>query len=249
MIPHLDLNCDLGEGAGQDASLMPLLSSVNIACGGHAGDETTMRATVALAKACRVSVGAHPGYEDRENFGRKEMALKAREVFELVSRQIAALKRITDEAGVVLTHVKPHGALYNLSARDPVTARAIAEAVRAASPELVLYGLAGGESIRAGQAVGLPVANEVFADRLYQLDGSLVPRSQPGSMHTTEETMIAQVIAMVERGLVHAQDGSLVAVQADTLCLHGDGPHAVSFAKTIRKVLIETGVEVRSCVA
>jgi UPF0271 protein len=166
-----------------------------------------------------------------------------------VTRQIMTLKRITDEEGVALTHVKPHGALYNLSARDAVTARAIAEAVRTASQELVLYGLAGSESIRAGQAAGLQVANEVFADRLYLPDGSLAPRLQPGSMHTAEEAMIAQVIAMVERGMVQAQDGSLIAVKADTLCLHGDGPQAVSFAKTIRKVLIETGVEVRPCVA
>jgi len=249
MIPQIDLNCDLGEGAGQDAVLMPLISSANIACGAHAGDEATMRAIVALAKGCRVSVGAHPGYEDRENFGRTKMALEPREVFELVVRQLSALNRITDEAGVAMTHVKPHGALYNRSARDAVTARAIAEAVRAVSPALVLYGLAGSESIRAGQAVGLHVANEVFADRLYRSDGLLVPRSQPGAVHTTEEAMIAQVIAMVERGTVQAQDGCLVAVQSDTLCLHGDGPHALSFAKTIRKVLSDIGVQVRPCVA
>lgn len=249
MTPQIDLNCDLGEGAGQDALLMPMISSANIACGAHAGDEATMRATVALAKGYWVSVGAHPGYEDRKNFGREEMMLDAKGVFELVARQIAALKRITDEAGVALTHVKPHGALYNLSARDAVTAQAIAEAVRAVSPELVLYGLAGSESVRAGRAAGLPVANEVFADRLYLSDGSLVPRSQPGALHTTEEAMIAQVVAMVERGNVQAQDGCLVAVQADTLCLHGDGPHAVSFAKTIRKVLVDTGVQIRPCVA
>jgi UPF0271 protein len=249
MTSQLDLNCDLGEGAGQDALLMPLISSANIACGAHAGDEATMRATVALAKASRVSIGAHPGYDDRENFGRTEMVLRPQDFFELVTRQIMTLKRITDEEGVALTHVKPHGALYNLSARDAVTARAIAEAVRTASQELVLYGLAGSESIRAGQAAGLQVANEVFADRLYLPDGSLAPRLQPGSMHTAEEAMIAQVIAMVERGMVQAQDGSLIAVKADTLCLHGDGPQAVSFAKTIRKVLIETGVEVRPCVA
>jgi UPF0271 protein len=249
MTPRIDLNCDLGEGAGQDVELMPLISSANIACGAHAGDDTTMRATVALAKANWVSVGAHPGYEDRENFGRKEMELEPKEVFALVARQIAALKRITDEAGVALTHVKPHGALYNLAARDAVTARAIAEAVWAASPELVLYGLAGSESIRAGQAVGLHVASEVFADRLYLSDGSLVPRSQPGAVHTTEEAMIAQVIRMVERGMVQALDGCWVAMHADTLCLHGDGPHAVSFAKTIRKVLLDTGVQVRPCVA
>lgn len=249
MTPYLDLNCDLGEGAGQDASLMPLISSANIACGGHAGDEATMRATVALAKGCWVSVGAHPGYEDRANFGRKEMELEPKEIFELVKRQVAALKRITDEAGVALTHVKPHGALYNRSARDAVTAQAIAEAVRVTSRELVLYGLAGSESLRAGQAAGLHVASEVFADRVYRSDGSLVPRSQMGAVHTTEESMIAQVVEMVERGRVQAQDGALVMVRADTLCLHGDGPHAVSFAKTIRRVLIETGVQVRPCVA
>lgn len=249
MTPWIDLNCDLGEGAGQDFALMPLISSVNIACGAHAGDEETLRAIVAMAKANWVSVGAHPGYEDRANVGRKEMELAPKEVFELVKRQVVALKRITDEVGLALTHVKPHGALYNLSARDVVTARAIAEAVKAVSPSLVLYGLAGSASIRAGEAAGLHVANEVFADRFYLSDGSLVARSQFGAVHTTEEAMIAQVIGMIERGMVQAQDGCLVSVHADTLCLHGDGPHAVSFAKIIRKTLIDMGVQVRPCVA
>lgn len=245
MTPYIDLNCDLGEGAGQDALLMPLISSANVACGGHAGDEATMRETVSIAKAYWVSVGAHPGYEDRENFGRKEMALSPEEVYGLVSSQVAVLQKIADEAGVAVTHVKPHGALYNVAARDGDTAKAVAEAVYSVGKYLVLYALAGSELVRAGHAVGLHVASEVFADRVYQADGLLVPRSQPGAMHVSEEAMIAQVLDMVERGMVKTRDGFEIAVQADTLCLHGDGAHAVPFARKIRQALKDAGVRVK----
>jgi len=242
---HIDLNCDLGEGGGQDALLMPLISSANVACGGHAGDEATMRETVSLAKVYRVSVGAHPGYEDRENFGRKECVLSPKEVYGIVVRQIAALKKIADEVGVAVTHVKPHGALYNVAARDVRIAKAVAEAVYAAGDHLVLYALAGSELVRAGHAAGLHVASEVFADRVYQSDGSLVPRSQPGAMHTSEEAMVAQVFNLVVRGRVKTREGLEIAVQADTLCLHGDGDHAVPFAKKIRQALKDAAVLVK----
>lgn len=247
MTPCIDLNCDLGEGAGQDPFLMPLISSANVACGGHAGDEATMRETVRLAKMAWVSVGAHPGFEDRENFGRKEISLPSEEIYALVMRQIAALKGITDAADVALTHVKPHGALYNIAARDPLVAKAVAEAVRASGKYLVLYALAGSELVKAGIAAGLHVAREVFADRLYQADGSLVPRSQPGALHEAGEVMVGQVLDMVERGVVKTREGFEIAVQADTVCLHGDGAHAVRFAKTLRQALKDAGVQVKPC--
>ncbi|MFT3781262.1 MAG: 5-oxoprolinase subunit PxpA [Nibricoccus sp.] len=245
MTPVIDLNCDLGEGAGQDASLMPLISSANIACGGHAGDQATMRETLRLAQAHWVSAGAHPGYEDRENFGRNEIKMDADDVYALVKRQVETLKFIADDMGVALTHVKPHGALYNVAARDPMVAKAVAEAVRACGKHLVLFGLSGSELVRAGFAAGLHVANEVFADRVYQADGSLVPRSQAGSVHTSEEAMIAQVLDMVERGVVRTREGFDVSVKADTICLHGDGAHAVAFAKKIRQALKDAGVAVK----
>lgn len=245
MTPYIDLNCDLGEGAGQDSLLMPLISSANIACGGHAGDEATMRETVRLAKMSWVSVGAHPGFEDRENFGRKEIALPPEEISALVARQVAALKKVTDAADVALTHVKPHGALYNLAARDPLVAKAVAEAVRSCGKHLVLYALAGSELVKAGLNAGLHVAREVFADRVYQADGSLVPRSQPGALHVAEEIMIGQVLDMVERGMVETREGFEIAVHADTVCLHGDGSHALRFAKSLREALKEAGVGVK----
>jgi UPF0271 protein len=242
---NVDLNCDLGEGAGQDAALMPLISSANIACGGHVGDEATMRETVRLAKMHGVAVGAHPGYEDRANFGRKEIALPLEEVHALVVRQVAALKTIADEMDVALTHVKPHGALYNVAARDSLVARAVAEAVRASGRHLVLFALAGSELVKAGRAAGLRVASEVFADRVYQADGSLVPRSQPGAMHASDEAMVAQVLDMAKRGVVKTREGFEFAVQADTVCLHGDGPHAVRFAQALCQALKDAGVRVK----
>jgi len=245
-MPGIDLNCDLGEGAGHDRELMPLVTSANIACGAHAGDAETMRATVALAKAHGVAVGAHPGYDDRENFGRRELPLDAGQVFALVAGQISALRRVAAEAGVKLSHVKPHGALYNVSARDFSTAVAIAEAVRLADSNLVLFGLAGGELLRAGRAAGLTVASEVFADRAYRADGSLVLRSEAGAMLSGEDAMIAQVLGLVTRGRVKTADGIEIAVQADTLCLHGDGPQAVSFAKRIRHALAAAAVPLRA---
>jgi UPF0271 protein len=247
MTPHVDLNCDLGEGAGQDPLLMPLISSANIACGGHAGDEATMRETVRLAKMAWVAVGAHPGFEDRENFGRREVPLPPEDIYALVVRQVAALKKITDAADVALTHVKPHGALYNLAARDPVVAKAVAEAVRASGKYLLLYALAGSELVKAGINAGLHVAREVFADRVYQADGSLRPRSLPGALHEADEIMVGQVLDMVERGMVRTHEGFDIAVQADTICLHGDSPHAVRFAKTLRQALKDAGVQVKRC--
>jgi UPF0271 protein len=237
---HIDLNCDLGEGMPNDEAIMSLITSANIACGGHAGDEETMRRTVELAKCFGVAIGAHPSFEDRANFGRFEMRLSAAEIQRLVRRQIEALAKFAP-----LTHVKPHGALYNLAARDRMVADAIASAVKEVDPELVLVGLAGSEMLRAGEWVGLRVASEVFADRTYQSDGSLTPRNQPGALIHDPVRAVEQVLEMVTRGTVRAVDGTEVCVKADTVCLHGDGPHALTFAEHLRSSLGAAGVEVR----
>ena len=239
---RIDLNCDLGEGCDNDAELMPLITSSNIACGGHAGDGNTMRATVELALAHGVAIGAHPGFCDHENFGRLELPLPANEVQQLVLSQTRALQTIARECGGVVTHVKPHGALYNMAARDEVIAQAIAKAVYEADPELVLYGLHGSKLIAAGMAVGLRIANEAFADRTYQTDGSLTPRSQPGALIENAETAAEQVRQMVCEHRVTTLIGASVMIAADTICLHGDGAHAVEFAIKLNGVLRELGI-------
>ncbi len=224
----IDLNCDLGEGGGHDAELMALVSSANIACGAHAGDAATMRATVELARQHGVAIGAHPGYADRENFGRREIAMPAAEVQTLVCEQIEALRALGN-----VTHVKPHGALYNLAARDSAVAGAVVQAVKAIDPELMLFALRGSALVRAGRAAGLRVAEEVFADRTYRPDGSLTPRTEPGAVITDEEECIVQALRLAQAG-------------ADTICLHGDGAHAVAFARRLRRELSAAGMVIRA---
>jgi UPF0271 protein len=236
----IDLNCDLGEGAGHDGELMPLITSANIACGAHAGDEATMRATVALAQKHGVAIGAHPGFDDPEHFGRRELVLSASEVCALVRTQVAALRALAP-----VRHVKPHGALYNLAARDAVFAEAIAAAIAEVDSQLILFGLAGSELLRAGQARGLHVASEVFADRTYQRDGSLTPRSRPDALIHDEAGAVRQVLRMVREGVVEATDGTKVAIRADTICLHGDGPDPVAFARRLKTELSSAGVEIK----
>ncbi len=239
---RVDLNCDLGEGGVHDAELMTLITSANIACGGHAGDEATMRATIALARTHGVAIGAHPGLEDRANFGRVERPLTPAEAGDLVRTQTERLQALAGEAGAMVTHVKPHGALYNLAARDPRLARAVAEAVFEADSRLVLVGLAGSRLPEAGLACGLRVMHEVFADRTYQADGSLTPRSQPDAVIHDRAAVEAQVLRLVRDGRVRATDGSEVEIRADTVCLHGDGPNPVAYARGLRDVLAEAGV-------
>jgi UPF0271 protein len=236
----IDFNCDLGEGGGADGELMPWITSANIACGGHAGDVATMRETVAMAEAHGVAVGAHPGFLDRENFGRREQELTAGALRELVTSQIEALRGCGS-----VRHVKPHGALYNQAARDPEMAKIIAEAVYGIDPKLILFGLAGSELVRAGRKRGLRVASEVFADRTYQADGSLTPRSRSDAVITDEAAAVAQVLRMVGDGLVRSTDGSTVPIEADTVCLHGDGPKAVAMARRLNEALRESGIELR----
>jgi UPF0271 protein len=243
---RIDLNCDLGEGAGHDAELMPLITSASIACGAHAGDEATMRASIALARRHGVAIGAHPGLADRENFGRVEQAMMPEEVFQLVLTQTRSLQRLAREAGGRVVHVKPHGALYNLAARDPRLAEAVAQAVGEADPQLVLFGLAGSCSLSAARARGLAVASEVFADRTYQPDGSLTPRGRPDALIHEESVAVAQVLRMIREGRVRATTGTDVAITADTVCLHGDGPQAVAFALKLRAALAGAGIVVQA---
>jgi 5-oxoprolinase (ATP-hydrolysing) subunit A len=242
----IDLNCDLGEGAGHDAALMPLITSANIACGGHAGDAASMRETIMLALQNGVAIGAHPGFADHENFGRRKVAMASAEVYQLIVTQLGALREIARPLGAKVRHVKPHGALYNMAARDPHLAGAIASAVSNEDSELTLFGLAGSELIRAGQAHGLRVANEVFADRTYHPDGSLTPRAHPGAMVEDEAAAIAQVLQIVRTGAVTTVDGQSVRVKADTVCLHGDGANSVAFASGLRTALEGAGIRVQA---
>jgi UPF0271 protein len=243
---HIDLNCDLGEGAGHDAELMPLISSANIACGAHAGDPATMRATAALAKSHGVAIGAHPGLADRANFGRRELEVSPGEVQGLVHDQVLQLHLIARGLGARLHHVKPHGALYNMAARDPALARAVVDAIYEIDPRLVLFGLAGSHLIAVAEACGLPVASEVFADRTYQADGSLTPRTQPNALVTDEAVAVAQALRMVREGKVRAVDGTDVIIRAETICLHGDGANPVAFARRLRQALQEAQIEVEA---
>ena len=241
----IDLNCDMGEGAGEDERLMPLVSSANVACGGHAGDEGTMRTTVRLAKQHGVAVGAHPSYPDRAGFGRERLARSAAEVRADVVAQVRALLAVCAEEGVPLVHVKPHGALYNAAAGDAALARAVAEAVREIDPGLVVVCLAGSPMAGVVRAMGLACAEEAFADRGYTARGTLVPRGQPGALVKDPAQVADRASRLARERTVLAVDGSVVPVSADTLCLHGDTPGAATLAAAVRARLARDGVEVR----
>lgn len=238
----IDLNADLGEGSRADAELMTLVSSVNIACGFHAGDAQTMLESVRNAIKNGVAIGAHPSFHDRENFGRTAMDLPPKTVYAQVLYQIGALEAMVRAENGVMRHVKPHGMLYNQAAKDADLADAIARAVWDCSPQLILVGLAGSELIRAGQRLGLTTRQEVFADRGYLPDGSLVPRTQAGALITDEGKALVQTLEMVRAGRVIAVDGTPANVQADTVCLHGDGEHALQFARRLRAAFSEEGI-------
>lgn len=240
---RVDLNCDLGEGAGHDRELMALVTSANIACGGHTGDDQTMRMAVDLALRSHVALGAHPSLNDRENFGRRERPVSPREAAALVHKQVERFHAIVTEAGARVHHVKLHGALYNLAARDFDLAQAIAGAIRAAGSELVVYAPWRSALARAAEEAGLKVAAEVFADRTYQADGSLTPRARSDALIRDEAVAAAQVRRMVEEGRVRATDGTDVGIAADTICLHGDGSHAVAFARRLRHELAAAGIQ------
>ena len=234
-----DFNCDMGEGIGNDDLIMPFISSASIACGYHAGDPDQMYRAVALAVKNNVSVGAHVSYFDKKNFGRTEMNLPEAEVYELIQQQLLILKEITDLFDLPLTHVKPHGALYNPSAKNRALAKTIATALKDFDARLVLFGLSGSHSIREAELIGLRASNEVFADRTYQDDGSLTPRSQPGALIEDAAAAVGQVLQIIREGTVQSLNGKIIPIVAETICIHGDGNHAVEFAKSIHKVLSE----------
>ncbi len=241
----IDLNCDLGEGCGSDVELMRHISSANIACGFHAGNGATMRRTAELALEQGVAIGAHPGYADPENFGRTQMNLAPAEVRQLILDQLDALQRVCDPLGATIRHVKPHGALYNQAAKDRELASAVVEAVAEWDRELIFYGLSGSEMITEAEKVGLRTASEVFADRTYQSDGSLTPRTKSNALITETEASLTQVLDMIRYGRVRSTDAIMVAIKCETICLHGDGDHAVEFASLIRERLEADSIVVR----
>ena len=238
----IDLNCDMGEAFGQyqmskDEILMDYISSANIACGFHAGDPGIMENTVKLAIQKGVAIGAHPGLPDLQGFGRREMQISPKEAYQLTLYQVGALNAFVAAANAKLHHVKPHGALYNMAAKNKGLAMAIAQAIYDLDPNLILYALSGSEMVEAASTFGLSTASEVFADRSYQDDGTLTPRSQFNAMLTDEADSIRQVLTMVKHQQVISVNGNIVPLRADTICLHGDGTHAVEFAKAISETL------------
>ena len=250
-MPSIDLNCDLGESfgrwsLGQDAEVMRTITSANVACGFHAGDPDVMRRTVRLAKASAVAIGAHPGFPDLVGFGRRNMSASPDEVEDFVLYQIGALAAIARAEGVQLQHVKAHGALYNMAARDRTLAEAIARAVAAFDPSLILFGLPGTEILKAGEAAGLPVAAEGFADRAYEPDGSLTPRSRPGSVIHDQACVVERAVRMAREGVVVATNGEEVPMRVATICTHGDTPGSHELTRLIREGLEREGIKVRA---
>ncbi|MBP5200084.1 MAG: LamB/YcsF family protein [Schwartzia sp.] len=245
----VDLNCDMGESfgnyvCGMDADVAPNISSANVACGFHASDPLVMEKTVALCKKNGVRVGAHPGFPDLVGFGRRQMQASADELRTMIIYQVGALKTFCEAAGVKLQHVKPHGAMYNMAGKDEQMALAICEGVHAVDPSLILLGLSGSKLVEAAKKVGLRAAREVFADRAYEEDGSLVARSKPGAMITDEDEAIARVVSMVKDHKIKTITGKEIEIAADSVCLHGDSPKAVLFSEKISAALKSAGVTI-----
>jgi UPF0271 protein len=246
---RIDLNADVGESfgpwpMGEDERLIPLVTSVNIACGFHAGDPVTIERTIQLAVAAGTAIGAHPGYPDLAGFGRRDMEMASADLEAAILYQVGAVAAFARDAGVELRHVKPHGALYNRAAREPAVAETVARAVRRSGPDLVLVGLAGSAMLDAGRALGLRVAGEAFPDRAYEADGRLAARGQAGAVLDDSAAIAARAVAMVRDGGVVARDGSRLALEADTLCLHGDRPGAADHARAVRAALESAGIDV-----
>lgn len=246
----IDLNCDMGEipeaiGDGTQESLMPFLTSVNVACGGHAGDDETMRRTIEQALRWKLAIGAHPGYADREHFGRREQQLSWEAVAESVYEQVRALGRVAEKCGARMVHVKPHGALYNQAARDAALAEAIAAGVARSDRGLILVGLAGSATLETYRKAGFAVAAEAFADRRYEANGSLRSRQHADSLIRDPEEAGRQALSIAEAGEVIAHDGSRVAVSAQTICIHGDTPGAAEIVAAVARTLRQAGVAIR----
>ena len=247
----IDLNCDMGESfgpwrMGADADVMPNITSANIACGAHAGDPSVMRYTVRLARDAGVAVGAHPGFADLQGFGRREIRADPAEIENSMLAQIGALAAIARAEGMTLRHVKAHGELYNMAARDRALADAIARAIKAFDPGLIMFALPASLMIEAGRAVGLRVAAEGFADRAYQPDGSLMPRSKPGAVIRDPDAVVSRAIRMVRDGVVLTPDGKEISLRVETICVHGDTPGAADLTRRIHDGLDGAGIRVRS---
>jgi UPF0271 protein len=248
---RIDINCDMGESfgpwrMGTDGDVMPHITSANIACGAHAGDPTVMRRTVRLARDAGVAIGAHPGFADLQGFGRREMTVDPAELEDSLLAQVGALAAIAKAEGVPLRHVKAHGALYNMAARERPLADAIARAIKAADASLVMFGLPNSPMIDAGRAAGLQVAAEGFADRAYQADGSLAPRSRDGAVIHDPSAVVARAVRMATDGLVLTPEGKEIPLAIDTICVHGDTPGAAELTRRIRAALAAAGVDVRA---
>ena len=247
----IDLNCDMGEsyGAwkmGADAEIMPFITSANVACGFHGGDPATIRTTVKLAVDHGVAIGAHPSLPDLQGFGRRAMKISAQDMYDLIVYQAGAVEGFARAAGRKLHHVKCHGALYNMAATDEGLAAAMVRAVKDLGADVILYALSNSLMMSIGKREGVRVAGEVFADRGYADDGTLWPRGKPGAMIEDAGVAAERALAMIEKGYVTALSGKHVPVSADTLCLHGDQPGALTFAKAIRKAFSEHGIGVRA---
>lgn len=246
----IDINCDMGESfgpytIGQDEAVFAYISSANIACGYHGGDHNVMRKTLEQAQRHGVAAGAHPGLPDRLGFGRRKMEVNPQDVFNMTVYQIGALQAFATVCGISLQHVKPHGALFNMACIDDGLAQAIAEAVVQVDSDLVLFGLAGSKLIQAGRKAGLQVAEEVFADRTYQPDGSLTPRTDPNAQVEDPDEAAYRVIRMVKEGKAEAVDGSTFPIQADTVCVHGDSPQALAFVKKLAQAFKEQDIQIK----
>ena len=241
----IDINCDMGEGIGNDDAIMPFISSANIACGYHAGDEKTMWQTIELAKKYNVSIGAHPSFLDKGNFGRKEINLSPEEIYELVTQQLLLFNEIAMSADSSMYHVKPHGALYNMSAKDVSIAKAIASAVKDFNHNLVLFGLSGSHSINEAKAIGLKTASEVFTDRTYQENGTLTSRSQNNALIIVINKAVQQVLQMIKEKTVTTVTDKAIPIVAETICIHGDGGQAVEFARQIHAAINKEKIKIQ----
>lgn len=244
----VDLNSDLGEGAAFDADIIPLITSANVACGFHAGDSDIMAATIRLCKDNNVAFGAHPGYPDKENFGRTNMDVTPEQVYNMTLCQLGSLAAMAKVQGTKLQHVKPHGAMYNMAAKNPELSMAIANAVKDFDDSIILLALSGSEMITAAKKVGIKYASEVFADRAYEADGTLRARKLEGAMITDENEAISRVIRMVKEGKVTAYTGEDVSLEAHSVCVHGDGPKALEFVKALNEAFEKNDIET-ACIA
>lgn len=241
----VDLNCDMGEGMLTDAAIMPYISSANIACGYHAGDENMMQQTIGLALINKVKIGAHPSFPDRQNFGRTAMNFPPNEVYDMVKKQLELIASIAAKKNCRLNHVKPHGALYNMAAKDEKLSLAICNAIIDIDPSLIVYAQSGSMLIRVATALNLKTCNEVFADRTYQQDGTLTPRTEKNALLQNGKQVVAQVLQMVTKQTVK-YDGGEIPVKADTICVHGDGEHALHFVKEIYRALQANNIQIKA---